>query len=507
MKSVDRRPIVPWVLVLVCVIGSAFVAMPALAAKSNDRGNAWGPPSGDGKCSRKAAPPTISGVPEFTIIEGETYSFSPTASDRNCDPLKFSISGKPAWATFDVDTGRLSGQPPSGSAGTYPGILISVSDGSYSASLPRFSITVYVNHAPVLTGTPPSRAVGGQAYSFTPGVFDGDGQVLRFSVTNRPAWASFDTTSGTLSGTPSDSHAGTYSGIAISVTDGLLSASLGPFSITVEAGNRAPQISGQPATQVTVGQSYAFVPSASDPDGDTLRFSVTNLPSWASFDTATGRLAGTPAESAAGEYVGIGLSVTDGRETASLPVFSIVVEAPNRAPVISGTPARSVPAGTAYRFVPSASDADGDALTFRIVNRPTWATFNTATGELSGTPGTDAAGSYDNVQISVSDGQATASLPAFSIAVEQSSTGSATLSWEPPTQRTDGSPLTDLAGYRIAYGNSPDNLGQGVTLNNPGVTRYVVENLSRGTWYFAMKAFDTSGSESDSSAVGSKTIN
>ena len=107
----------------------------------------------------------------------------------------------------------------------------------------------------------------------------------------------------------------------------------------------------------------------------------------------------------------------------------------------------------------------------------------------------------------MNDGRATSALPAFSIVVEQSSNGSATLSWEPPTQRTDGSPLTDLAGYRIAYGNAPDSLGQKVTLDNPGVTTYVVDNLSQGTWYFAMTAFDSSGAESDYSSIGSKTIN
>jgi len=481
-----------------------------MAAKDNDKGNAWGViknnPSGGGKCSRNEAPPTIEGWPEFTIIEGETYRFSPAASDPDCDELVFSISNRPAWAGFDNRTGSLTGQPPAGSAGNYPDIVISVSDGTSSSSLPRFSVTVYENHAPVLTGTPATRVSSGQTYRFVPGVFDGDGQPLRFSITNRPAWASFDAASGTLAGSPSSTDAGTFSDITISVTDGLLSDSLGPFSITVENANRAPSISGQPATQVTAGQAYAFTPVASDPDGDALRFTVANLPAWASFDTASGRLSGTPSESSVGEYIGISLSVSDGQATTSLPTFSIVVDGVNHAPVISGSPLRSVTAGNAYRFVPTATDADGDALTFRIVNRPAWATFSSTTGELSGTPdGTDA-GSYGNIQISVSDGEATAALAAFTITVEQASMGSATLSWEPPTQRTDGSPLTDLAGYRIAYGTTPDNLGQEVTLGNPGMSSYVVENLSQGTWYFAMTAFDTSGAESDYSSIGSKTI-
>ena len=511
MNSDDRRAWVAWIPAFAVAVAMAFAAGPAWAGKDNNKGNAWGidkgTQPGGGKCSRNEQPPSIEGWPAFSLIEGESYVFAPAASDPNCDKLVFSISGKPAWAAFDATSGRLAGQPPAGAAGSYPDILISVSDGTFTSSLPKFSVTVYENHAPVLTGTPPARVASGQAYRFTPGVFDGDGQTLRFSISGKPAWASFDAASGTLSGVPSDADAGSFNGIAISVTDGLLSDTLGPFSITVEAGNRAPVISGQPPGRVTAGQSYEFLPAASDPDGDALRFSVANLPPWASFDTATGRLSGTPVESAIGEYIAITLSVSDGRESASLPAFGIVVEAENRAPVISGSPARSVAVGSAYRFTPSATDPDGDALSFQIFNRPSWASFNSATGELAGTPGSAAAGSYGSIQISVNDGRATSALPAFSIVVEQSSNGSATLSWEPPTQRTDGSPLTDLAGYRIAYGNAPDSLGQKVTLDNPGVTTYVVDNLSQGTWYFAMTAFDSSGAESDYSSIGSKTIN
>jgi hypothetical protein len=217
-------------------------------------------------------------------------------------------------------------------------------------------------------------------------------------------------------------------------------------------------------------------------------------------------LSGTPGTGAAGEYIGIVITVSDGKVSSSLPPFGIVVSVANRAPTISGAPASTVTAGQQYRFLPAASDPDGDRLTFSIVNRPSWATFNTATGELAGTPSAGNVGPYSNVQISVSDGTLTASLPAFAVSVEQASMGSATLSWQPPTQRTDGTPLVDLAGYRIMYGTSSSNLSNRVTLNNAGLTSYVIENLSQGTWYFAMTAFDAAGAESDQSGVGSKTI-
>jgi hypothetical protein len=505
MKSNYRAAIGPWLRAIPVAMLAALFATSAMAAKTNDKGNGWGFIKSN-KCSTTPVAPTIDGLPTFSLIEGESYQFTPTADDANCDNLTFAISGKPSWASFNTSDGTLYGRPPAGSAATYFGIKISVSDGTYTTALSGFSITVYPNATPVLSGTPPGKTASGQKYDFVPIAFDPDGQALSFSVANRPSWASFDTRTGELVGTPSDNDVGTYSNITVSATDGLESASIGPFDVVVEAGNRAPTISGSPATSLVAGQSYSFTPTASDPDNDTLTFSISNKPAWAAFDSGTGRLSGTPGTGAAGEYIGIVIAVSDGKTSSSLPAFTIVVSVANRAPTISGTPASTVTAGQQYRFLPAASDPDGDRLTFSIVNRPSWATFNTATGELGGTPGSGNTGPYSNIQISVSDGTLTASLPVFSITVEQASMGSATLSWQPPTQRTDGSPLVDLAGYRILYGTSSSNLSNRVTLTNPGLTSYVIENLAQGTWYFAMTAFDASGAESDQSGVGSKTI-
>ncbi|MBJ6749131.1 putative Ig domain-containing protein [Geomonas anaerohicana] len=87
------------------------------------------------------------------------------------------------------------------------------------------------------------------------------------------------------------------------------------------------------------------------------------------------------------------------------------------APVISGTPPSTSTAGTYYSFTPTASDADSSNLTFSIINKPSWATFATATGTLSGTP---TPGSYNDIQISVGDGTFTTLLSSFSINVASS---------------------------------------------------------------------------------------
>src|SRR5690606_17688356 len=151
-------------------------------------------------------------------------------------------------------------------------------------------------------------------------------------------------------------------------------------------------------------------------------------------------------------------------------------------------------------------DADDDVLVFQIQNKPEWATFDSSTGELRGTPQEADVRTYSNILISVSDGEATAQLPAFSISVESVGFGSATLSWTAPTQRTDGTPLDDLAGYKVYWGTESRDYTESVQIDNSGVTTYVVENLGPGTYYFALTALSSDGFESDYSNEASKTI-
>jgi hypothetical protein len=271
--------------------------------------------------------------------------------------------------------------------------------------------------------------------------------------------------------------------------------------------NGAPVISGSPPTSVTTGLNYSFTPVASDPNGDSLTFSIVNRPPWASFNATDGRLAGTPASTSVGEYIDIRISVSDGKVSASLAPFSITVNQTNRAPTIGGSPLNTAREGQAYAFTPSAGDADGDLLTFKITNRPSWAAFNTTTGALTGTPGVGTAGNYANVTIGVSDGHVTTTLPAFAIAVQQSSLGAASLSWQPPTTRTDGSPLTNLDGFRIRYGTAVGSYPNLVEVTNEGLTSAVVSNLPPATYYFVVSAYDTTGAESANSNPASKTIN
>jgi len=179
--------------------------------------------------------PSLTGSPARQAQVGTPYSFTPSASDNDGDRLTFTIAGRPSWAAFDVSSGRLSGTPAQENIGTGVGITISAADGFETTSLPAFSITVAsTNRAPTLTGSPVTSVMAGRAYGYTPQASDPDGDPLSFTIANRPRWAAFDTGTGRLSGTPLTSDVGVYAGISITASDGRSSATMSPFSVTVE---------------------------------------------------------------------------------------------------------------------------------------------------------------------------------------------------------------------------------------------------------------------------------
>jgi hypothetical protein len=174
-----------------------------------------------------------------------------------------------------------------------------------------------------------------------------------------------------------------------------------------------------------------------------------------------------------------------------------VTTASTAPPTISGKAPTAATAGHAYSFMPTASSPRGAALTFSIANKPSWANFSATTGALTGTPATTDVGTFANIQISVGDGTASASLAPFTISVQAAPTASVTLSWVIPTTRTDGTALTNLAGFNIYYGNAINSYPIKISVANPTLSTFVVTDLPTGaTYYFVATTYDASGNES-----------
>jgi hypothetical protein len=118
---------------------------------------------------------------------------------------------------------------------------------------------------------------------------------------------------------------------------------------------------------------------------------------------------------------------------------------------------------------------------------------STNTSIATPVPGTPASGSGSSATtVASNDNPPSSQMP---------STGTATLDWTPPTQNSDGSVLTDLAGYTVYYGTSPGNLTEKVKITNPGLSAYTMTNLASGTWYFAVASYSSAGAESALSGV------
>lgn len=175
---------------------------------------------------------------------------------------------------------------------------------------------------------------------------------------------------------------------------------------------------------------------------------------------------------------------------------------------LQGSPPTTVSAGTQYYFRPTLSKS-AMAVTFTIADLPTWAHFDSTTGALAGTPATKDEGTTGQIIISANTPDSSASLTPFTIKVGSAgvdSTASTSLSWIAPTENTDGSPATQLAGYHIYYGPAANEMTTKVSVNGAASTSYMVDGLSSGTYYFTVAAYTNDGAESSHSAVVKITI-
>ncbi|MGI2119697.1 Ig-like domain-containing protein [Shewanella oncorhynchi] len=225
------------------------------------------------------------------------------------------------------------------------------------------------NSVPTIAGSPILTINQGASYLFTPTASDSPGDTLSFSILNKPVWATFNATTGTLSGTPSNQDVGMTNDIIISVSDGTLSASLPAFNLSVVDVNDAPTISSTAITVATEAMAYSYTFTASDADvDDVLTLSAVTIPSWLSFNAATGLLSGTPGNTDVGSHP-VTLRVTDTDGLTAEQSFSITVTNVNDAPVATSA-SLTLEEDSSVMITLTGEDADSDPLTYEVVSQP-----------------------------------------------------------------------------------------------------------------------------------------
>lgn len=334
-----------------------------------------------------------------------------------------------------------------------------------------FAVARYVGvNRPPIFGTIPDQTVAvGNTLTFTVPASDPDGDPLTYTASNLPTGATFNPATQTFTWTPTaDQGPGNYAPV-FTVSDGTDSASE-TVNVAVTGGtNDAPVLAPIGNKTVTVGNTLTFTVSATDADGDPLTFAALNLPASATFDTGTRTFTWTPtAAQAPGSYP-VTFTASDGQVTDA-EAISITVNAAagaNQAPVFTPIPNRTVPVGTNLTFTVSATDGDGDPLTFSASNLPTGATFDPGTRTFSWTPTVPQGPGVYTVTFTADDGE-----------TATSANGQITV-----TGGTNQSPVFPTIDDKTV--NVGENLTFGVTANDPDgdPLTYSASNLPPGATF------------------------
>ena len=239
----------------------------------------------------------------------------------------------------------------------------------------------------------------GQLLQFTVTATDPDGDSLTYSTSALPSGAQFNPTTHVFTWTPTNAQSGSYP-VTFTVSDGLLTDS---EQITISVGNvnRAPELTAIGNKNVNEGQLLQFTVTATDPDGDSLTYSTSALPSGAQFNPTTHVFTWTPTNAQSGSYP-VTFTVSDGLLTDSEQI-TISVGNVNRAPELTAIGNKNVNEGQLLQFTVTATDPDGDSLTYSTSALPSGAQFNPTTHVFTWTPTNAQSGSYP-VTFTVSDG-------------------------------------------------------------------------------------------------------
>jgi len=178
--------------------------------------------------------PILGAIGAQLIAENSQLIFIVSANDINGDDLTYSAAGLPFGAVFDAEQQRFNWTPDSTQYGSFT-VSISVTDGLLSDSETVEITVTNTNRLPVISGSPSDSVMVTTNYSFTPVASDPDGDNIVFSIVNKPNWATFSATTGSLSGVPTEVHVGSTTNIVISASDSTNSISLPPFAIDVIA--------------------------------------------------------------------------------------------------------------------------------------------------------------------------------------------------------------------------------------------------------------------------------
>jgi predicted RNA-binding Zn-ribbon protein involved in translation (DUF1610 family) len=448
-------------------------------------------------------PPTITTVPDISEDEDSVYVMDFNCDDDGQGNITYFYSTNATWLNLNQLTGSLSGTTDNSNVGWY-WINVSVSDGNGGFDWVFYNLTI-VNIPPVISTIPITSVSEDSEYLVDfDSSDDGQGIVLYNLVTNATTWLDIDPATGLLSGTPNNTHVGSY-WVNVSVNDGNGGIDFRNFTLTVI--NTLPAINTTPSTNAFEDTPYSEDFNSSDDGQGNVVYSLLSDALWLSINATSGILSGTPLESDIDSYW-VNVSVDDGMGGISSLNYSLTVFNTNDPPVILTGNVQDVEEDSPYYVDYEFEDIDLDSVTWSLIsNASSWLSLDRNTGELSGIPDNDDVGWYV-VNITVSDGNGGFDSTEFIVTVSNTndapsvpeliypaddSTIDSTLpnfSWSPSL---DPDYRDFVYVYTLQYSSSLDFSQNVTTITGIMGTFYQIAEplMDKSTYYWRVEAFDS----------------
>ena len=354
-------------------------------------------------------PPVITSAPVTAATEDQPYSYNADATDQDGpgDVLIFLLTQAPAGMRIDSGTGLITWVPLNSDSVTgMVNVTLTVADGNGGTDSQLFTVSVAkVNDAPEIISVPATTATQGILYQYEVKATDEDGNILQYSLQEKPQGMGINASTGLIKWTPTNSQVG-ISQVRVRASDGQPgSYTEQSFAINTSNVNDLPAITSAPAITAKQDSLYTYDADAADPDNDSITYLLLSFPAGMSINPLTGLVTWTPTNQQTG-HIDVTLGARD-RDGTTMQAFTILVENVNDAPSITSVPITSTEQGTLYEYLAEAVDPDKEELVFSLAEAPSGMLLDASSGYIVWMPENEHAGN-NSVTVVVSDRNLTA---------------------------------------------------------------------------------------------------
>ena len=350
-------------------------------------------------------PPKIITSDLISAVEDSQYYNDYNSSDDNQGTISWSLITNSTWLNINQNSGILSGIPTNSEVGIF-WVNVTVNDGNSGTDFTNFTLNVVnTNDRPIIITPNNLTAIEDVYYQVNYQVYEEDiGDSVTWYIDTNASWLYFGTTTGILSGTPSNDDVGWYD-VNISCHDDSFIFDYTEFILTVNNTNDFPIITTNDIITVNEDEYYENDYDAVEIDnGDSISWILNTNASWLKISSETGLLNGTPENSDVGTYW-VNVTVIDSHNGFDRTNFTLAVININDPPIISTLDVIEASVNKQYCVDYNATDIDSplSQFTWLLATNATWLSFNSVSGILVGTPAQSDAGWY-LVNITVDDG-------------------------------------------------------------------------------------------------------